>query len=130
MPERVDAFDVITDPKLARRTASLRRNLAMRLAAQNAYDTWYSYDDPKELAKALKPNGEKAPAFEPSRVMAVSILELSSSIDSEMLRVLRDVGVGSPQFGVPGMGIQTHAPSTGPNAGDVPSQGRKRGLFG
>lgn len=123
-PERTDAFDVITDDDLASRTASLRRNMALRLAAQNAYDSWYSYEDPDELAAALENK-----KLELSEVMYRRLLELSSSIDSEMLHVLRDVGVGSPQFGVAGMGSPMLPPRTDERASDIPTPPRRRGIF-
>lgn len=118
MTNQPDAFDVITDPGLNSRTASLKRRLSLLLAAQYAYDSWYSYE-PEDLAKAV------AEGFDPSQELFDKVLELSSSVDSEMLRILRDVGVGSPQFGIPGIGVpQTAAPS--PTA---PTPPRGRGVF-
>lgn len=116
--DRADAFDVITDPDLNSRTASLKRHFSLLLAAQVAYDSWYSYDDPEELAKAIKEKG-----FDPSNVILDKLLEYSSSIDSEMLKILRDVGVGAPQFGVPGIGVP-QAPSQAP-----PTNAPRRGVF-
>lgn len=124
----MDAFDVITDPQLVARTASLRRRLALLLAAQKAYDSWYSFEDPEELAKAIK-----SAQFDPSKVMLDGILEMSSSIDSELVRILRDVGVGSPQIGIPGIGVggANSAPSPGhPQASQNGSGGEKKRIFG
>lgn len=100
MPGAEAAFDVITDPLLADRTANLKRNFALCLAAQKAFDTWYQFEDPEELAAAISKDPE---TFDPSNVLLTTLLELSSSIDGKMLQYLRDVGVGAPQTQLNGL---------------------------
>lgn len=121
---RGDAYDVIIDPENASRTASLRRNMALRLSAQAAFDSWYSVWDPSELAEKMR---NPKPTEDPSRVLMTNLLELSGSVDAKMLDVLRDVGVGAQPIGILGTGI---SPPTSAQSGEVTEPKRKRGLFG
>lgn len=121
--DRSDAYDVITDPDLSGRTTNLRRAFALKLAAQVTYDSWYAYEDPEELAAAIK-SGK----FDPEGTMRDLLLQYSGSIDAETLKVLRDVGVGSPQLATVGVGVNTiQPPGVAPSA---TPQKRERGLFG
>lgn len=112
--DKSDAFDIITDPELSSRTTNLKRGFALKLAAQVVHDEWYSFEDPAELAEALKKK-----SFDPSRRITELLLEYSGSIDAKTLEVLRDVGVGSPQFGVAGIG----SPTPTQNGGEVMKRG-------
>lgn len=118
--DKIDAFDVITDPELKSRTTNLKRGFALRLAAQVVHDMWYDFEEPEDLEDAIR-SGD----FNPEKVMADLLLEYSGSIDAKTLDILRDVGVGSPQFGAIGVGAQVN-PSQEPPREATPA---KRGAF-
>jgi hypothetical protein len=110
--DRIDAFDVIMDPELKARTTNLKRPFALKLAAQVVHDKWYDFEDPEDLARAIR---EKE--FVPEKEMADLLLEFSGSIDAKTLDVLRDVGVGSPQIGAIGVGAQVKQEEAAPKPG-------------
>jgi hypothetical protein len=104
--DKQDVYDMLTDPDLASRTTFIKRQFALKLAAQVVYNAWYSYEDPAALAEVLRQK-----KFDPSKLMTNKLLEYSGSIDAKTLDVVRDVGVGAPQAGIVGIGAPTPAPA-------------------
>lgn len=121
--DKMDAFDVILEPENAGRTSNLKRRLALKLAAQRVRDIWYSYPNAAALRKALMPKPDPMnpgkflpPEFDPSRVLYDTLLELLGSVDAKTLDILRDVGVGSPQMGIAGIGVATQTTNPPPSS--------------